>query len=115
MGLALILLLVFSGGAFGSIWRYWLSGIVAERFGEVFPVGTLVVNVIGSLLIGLFAGALSPEGRHLAPAVLECRGVWRFDDLFVVQLTDLEPAPVTKMGVSASEYHPFDRALFRLC
>jgi fluoride exporter len=59
MGLALILLLVFGGGAIGSVWRYWLSGVVAERFGEVFPVGTLVVNVIGSLLIGLFAGALS--------------------------------------------------------
>jgi CrcB protein len=59
MRLVLIILLVFGGGAIGSVWRYWLSGVVAERFGEVFPLGTLVVNVIGSLLIGLFAGALS--------------------------------------------------------
>jgi CrcB protein len=59
MRLALIILLVFSGGAIGSVWRYWLSGVVAESFGEVFPLGTLAVNVTGSLLIGLFAGALS--------------------------------------------------------
>lgn len=66
MRLVLIILLVFGGGAIGSVWRYWLSGVVAERFGEVFPLGTLVVNVIGSLLIGLFAGALS---HHPKPSI----------------------------------------------
>ena len=54
----LAILLVFLGGAVGSIWRYWWSGLVAQRFGETFPFGTLVVNVIGSLLIGAFSGLL---------------------------------------------------------
>src|SRR5580700_9221372 len=58
MHLALIILLVFGGGAIGSAWRYWWSGIVAERFGETFPFGTLVVNVVGSLLAGAFSGLL---------------------------------------------------------
>lgn len=38
--------------------RYWCSGFVAQRMGEVFPWGTLAVNVIGSFLIGIM-GALS--------------------------------------------------------
>ena len=50
------LILVFVGGAIGSICRFWLSGIVAERFGETFPYGTLMVNLVGSWIIGLAAG-----------------------------------------------------------
>jgi fluoride exporter len=49
---------VFIGGAVGSIWRYWLSGMVAQRFGEIFPFGTLGVNLAASGLIGALAGLL---------------------------------------------------------
>lgn len=52
----LALILVFIGGAIGSICRFWLSGFVAERFGETFPYGTLIVNLVGSWVIGLAAG-----------------------------------------------------------
>ncbi len=65
-----IVLLVALGSAVGGVARYWLSGLVASRVGEIFPWGTLVVNVLGSMLIGLFAGlhdsarmALTPEAR----------------------------------------------------
>jgi CrcB protein len=51
------------GGALGSVSRYWLSGLVAERYGETFPWGTLVINVTGSFLIGIFAAMVIPEGR----------------------------------------------------
>src|ERR1039458_3877972 len=50
------------GGALGSVSRYWLSGLVAARFGETFPFGTLVINVTGSFLIGLFAALALPAG-----------------------------------------------------
>lgn len=44
------------GGALGSVARY-LVGIAAGRaFGMSFPWGTLIINVTGSLLIGVFAG-----------------------------------------------------------
>ena len=56
MGLAI--LLVFLGGAVGSMWRYWWSGLVAQRFGETFPFGTLVVNLVGSTIVGLCSGLL---------------------------------------------------------
>jgi CrcB protein len=52
----LAVILVLLGGALGSIWRYTWSGFFAERLGETFPFGTLVVNVVGSALIGLFSG-----------------------------------------------------------
>jgi len=51
------------GGALGSVSRYWLSGFVAARFGETFPWGTLVINVTGSFVIGIFAALAIPEGR----------------------------------------------------
>ena len=40
------------GGATGALARYWLSGWVDETFVGFFPLGTLVVNVLGSLLLG---------------------------------------------------------------
>lgn len=42
------------GGAAGALLRYWMSAWVYARLGSSFPYGTLVVNVVGSLLMGLF-------------------------------------------------------------
>lgn len=53
------------GGALGSVVRFWCSGFVARHFGETFPLGTLVVNVSGSFLIGFFATITGTEGRWL--------------------------------------------------
>jgi CrcB protein len=51
------------GGAMGSVSRFWIGGLVAARFGESFPVGTIVINITGSFLIGLFAAFADPESR----------------------------------------------------
>jgi CrcB protein len=51
------------GGALGSVSRYWLSGLVAERFGESFPWGTLAINVTGSFVIGVIGALALSEGR----------------------------------------------------
>ena len=50
------------GGALGSAGRYWLNGVVAARFDTV-PAGTLLVNVLGSFLIGVLGALVMPEGR----------------------------------------------------
>jgi CrcB protein len=51
------LLLVASGGAIGSTLRYLVSeSAQLVLSAAVFPLGTLAVNISGSLLIGLFAG-----------------------------------------------------------
>jgi fluoride exporter len=57
--------LVGLGGAIGSVARFWMSGLIASRFGQTFPLGTLVVNVTGSFAIGLLAALSEPEGRWL--------------------------------------------------
>ena len=66
---ALIFLAVASGSALGGVARYALSGIVARSFGETFPWGTLIVNVLGSLLIGFVATITGPDGRLLVSPV----------------------------------------------
>lgn len=58
------MLAVAVGGAIGGVARFWLSGIVARRFGERFPWGTLVVNVSGAAAIGVLAGLLLAAETH---------------------------------------------------
>jgi len=66
------LLLVGLGGAFGSIARYLVSGWVQTAAkNATFPFGTLTVNLIGCLVIGVLAqlaesrGIFTPESRAL--------------------------------------------------
>ncbi|MCC6485037.1 MAG: fluoride efflux transporter CrcB [Armatimonadetes bacterium] len=42
------------GGFLGANARYWLGGWVAGRLGAQFPYSTLIINVSGSFLLGLF-------------------------------------------------------------
>ena len=43
---------IAAGGAIGALLRYWTSLAVHSRLGSGFPYGTLMVNVLGSLLMG---------------------------------------------------------------
>jgi len=49
------------GGATGTLLRFWVSGLPHKIYGGVFPWGTLVVNLSGSLLIGFCWGFLGRE------------------------------------------------------
>lgn len=55
-------LLVMLGGAIGSLARYQFGRLGSHVFGTHFPYGTLGVNVIGGLLMGLLAGWLARFG-----------------------------------------------------
>ncbi len=46
-------LAIASGGAIGALGRYLVSGGVHGLLGRGFPYGTLTVNVLGSLLMGI--------------------------------------------------------------
>lgn len=61
------LLFVIIGGGIGSGLRYLLSGFLAQRLGESFPWGTLLVNIIGSFAIGFIGTATSTDGRWPVP------------------------------------------------
>ena len=57
------------GGALGSVARYLLGAFIQDRVSIAFPLGTFVINVVGSFLLGLFVqlgldtSAISPEVR----------------------------------------------------
>jgi CrcB protein len=55
------------GGAIGSVARLWLSVHVTLLTGLGFPWGTILVNIIGSLVIGFFATLTGPSGRVVVP------------------------------------------------
>lgn len=50
------LLLLMVGGAIGSAGRYFLSGFTHRLFEPTFPYGTLMVNLLGSAIIGFIWG-----------------------------------------------------------
>jgi len=50
----MVLFVIFVGGGLGSVARYLLGGFVQART-HTFPTGTLVVNVLGCIAIGLLA------------------------------------------------------------
>lgn len=47
------ILAIAAGGAAGAIFRFFVSNSVYRVMGRDFPYGTLTVNVVGSLLMGL--------------------------------------------------------------
>lgn len=60
-------LTVALGGAIGASARHALALLMLRFFGPAFPVGTLLANVIGGLLMGLLMGWLvreTPEGAQ---------------------------------------------------
>ncbi len=60
---------LISGGGLGAGARYLVDGAIMRGRRGIFPVGILVVNVIGSFLLGLLTGI-----PHLAPAWLAILG-----------------------------------------
>lgn len=59
--------LVALGGALGAVARAVLSTAILSRWPSHWPVGTIVVNVTGCLLLGLFIGILATRPQ-LSPA-----------------------------------------------
>jgi CrcB protein len=63
-------LAVGGGGALGSMARFWLTGAVAAITGPRFPYGTLLINILGSFVIGAVAGlTLTPARMGMHPDV----------------------------------------------
>ena len=56
------ILLVMIGGAFGAGARHLVGIAMLTRFGAGFPYGTLTVNVLGGLLMGLLVGSMVRVG-----------------------------------------------------
>ena len=99
---------IFIGGGLGSLARWGASGWIANTIGQTFPWGTLVVNVSGSFIIGLFAAATGPEGRWMAPATFRqffmlgiCGGYTTFSSFSLQTLNLAEDGQWFKAGANS--------------
>jgi fluoride exporter len=63
-------LCVALGSALGGSARYAISGFVANWFGATFPWGTLIINITGSFVIGIFGTLTASDGILLVPSNL---------------------------------------------
>jgi CrcB protein len=62
MQLPMGFLIVFLGGGLGAALRHGINLLSARTLGAEFPYGTLIINVTGSLVMGLIAGYLAVKG-----------------------------------------------------
>jgi fluoride exporter len=63
MGTATTWLAVALGGALGSLARFWLAAAMTMLTGPRFPWGTLLINILGSFVIGVVAAVTLTPAR----------------------------------------------------
>jgi CrcB protein len=59
--------LVFIGGGLGSSLRHTVNVVCARWLGTAFPYGTFLINITGSIIMGLIAGYLAFKGEASQP------------------------------------------------
>ena len=71
----MILALAIGGAAaLGAVCRYLVDQVIQHRHDQVFPWGTFVVNVSGSLLLGLTIGLAAHHGLPAVPTAVAGAG-----------------------------------------
>jgi len=95
------------GSALGGMARYGCAEFATAWIGEAFPWGTILVNVLGSLVIGFFATFSGPDGRFMVPAAARvfvmvgfCGGFTTFSSFSLQTLMLLEDG--AWLGVGAN-------------
>lgn len=99
-------LAIAAGGAAGSVLRFWMSGWVHSLVGRGFPYGTLAVNVLGCLLMGLlfvmFVERLSLDSAVRAGVLIGVLGGFTTFSSFSIETINLiEEGLWLKAGLNA--------------
>ena len=103
----IIYLWIALGGALGSVGRAICAELAARWLGDSFPWGILVINVVGSLVIGFFATLTGIGGRYLvAPEARQfvmvgiCGGFTTFSSFSLQTLNLLLDGYVVRAGAN---------------
>ena len=98
-------LLVAVGGALGSVARYGAGVLVGKAWDSAFPLGTMLINIAGSLAMGLFIGYLArttpswQADARLFVAVGIFGGFTTFSSFSLDAISMLERGEVAQAGV----------------
>jgi fluoride exporter len=98
---------IAAGSALGGISRYLVGGMVQRILDTTFPAGTLVVNLTGSFLLGLFlryaleTPTLTPEARAFL-TIGFCGGYTTFSTFSYETVALLEDGEWTRAGIYAA-------------
>ena len=103
-----LVLAVAIGGAIGSVARYGVGIGSTKLFGLAFPWGTLIINIVGSFLIGAFAESFAlrwdaPQAVRVFLTVGICGGFTTFstfslDAYLLMERGELWPAAAYMAG-----------------
>ncbi len=103
----IVYLWIAVGSAVGGMARFWASGVTARLIGETFPWGTMLVNVVGSFIIGFVATLTSPDGRlfvgsttRLAIMAGFCGGFTTFSSFSIQTLNLLNDGEYLQAGAN---------------
>jgi CrcB protein len=93
------------GGALGSLARFWLASAVAALTGPQFPWGTLLINAVGSFVIGCFGALTADSGRLDVPTDIRlfvmvgiCGGFTTFSSFSLQTLELLQSGEALRAG-----------------
>ncbi len=75
------------GSALGGMSRFALGTWIVEKYGMTFPWGTLVINILGSGMIGLFAATVKPTPWRQFLMIGVCGGFTTFSSFSLETLT----------------------------
>ena len=95
----MIIAYIALGSAIGGVVRYLLGGIIQRWSGGTFPLGTLLINITGSFLLGLIyrysadSAAITPEVRAML-TIGFCGGYTTFSSFSYESIRLLEDGQV---------------------
>ena len=86
------------GGAIGAMLRFWLGQTITKQVGHGFPYGTLLVNLLGCLAMGLLAGWLVKTMPTHAPEIRAFVGVGILGGFTTFSAFSLETVTLMERG-----------------
>jgi CrcB protein len=104
----IFILAVALGGALGSVMRYLVGIGAGKAFGTDFPWGTLIINITGSFVMGVFAGLFAtrwnlPQAARIFLTVGICGGYTTFstfslDAFYLIERGELAATAAYMVG-----------------